>query len=237
MIRVLVWNEFYHDQFQEDAMSTYPGGIHNVIKSFLETDSELSVSTATLEEFECGLSEETLKNTDVLIWWGHCRHADVPDEIALRVREHVLKGMGFIALHSAHFAKPFKLLMGTSCSLKWRDNEKERIWCSAPGHPIARGIPEQFELPSEEMYGEFFDIPNPDDTVFIGWFKGGEVFRSGCTFQRGLGKIFYFQPGHETNHSYHNKHVKKIINNAVKWAYSEKRIEEIICPKAEPLES
>ena len=235
MINVLVWNEFRHEKEMENVRALYPDGIHEYIANFLRSD-EINVKTAYLDMPECGLTDDVLKDTDVLIWWAHCHHDEVPDEVAKRVQEYVLKGMGLIVLHSGHLCKPFKLLMGTSCTLRWRDDNKERLWCSKPSHPIAKGIPEHFELDVEEMYGEFFDIPNPDDTVFIGWFDGGEVFRSGCTFTRGYGKIFYFQPGHETNPTYHNPIIQKIIKNAVEWAAPVTKIDEIICPLVKRLE-
>lgn len=142
----------------------------------------------------------------------------------------MLKGMGFIPLHSAHPSKPMKALLGTSGSLKWREGDFCRVWNTNPTHPIAQGIPESFELEEEEMYGEFFDIPKPDDVVFLSWYRGGEVFRSGCTWQRGYGKIFYFQPGHETNPSYHNPYVLKVIENAVRWAAPVMWRENLECP-------
>ena len=145
--------------------------------------------------------------------------------------------MGLIVLHSGHFSKIFRRLMGTSCSLKWRDGARERLWCANPGHPIAQGLPEHFELDVEEMYGEFFDIPEPLETVFIGWFNGGEVFRSGVTFRRGLGNVFYFQPGHEANPTFHNENIQKVITNAVRWAAPATKKPEIICPCVEPLEN
>jgi trehalose utilization protein len=67
------------------------------------------------------------------------------------------------------------------------------------------------------MYGEFFDIPKPDEVIFTGWFSGGEVFRSGCTFSRGYGKIFYFQPGHEEYPIYYMPEIQKIICNAARF--------------------
>ncbi|GAF19454.1 hypothetical protein JCM19046_4106 [Bacillus sp. JCM 19046] len=149
------------------------------------------VKTATLDEPEHGLTNDVLEQTDVLIWWGHVAHDEVSDEVVARVHKRVLEGMGLIVLHSGHFSKIFKTLMGTSCDLKWREaDEKERLWVVSPSHPIADGIDEYFELEKEEMYGEHFDIPNPDEVVFMSWFQGGEVFRSGCTFNRGNGKIF-----------------------------------------------
>ena len=235
MINVLVWNEFRHEKELENVKEIYPDGIHECIANFLRSD-EVNVKTAYLDMPECGLTEDVLKETDVLIWWGHCHHDKVPDEIAKRVQMSVLKGMGLIVLHSGHHSKPFKMLMGTTCNLIWRDDNKERIWCCKPGHPIAKDIPSHFELDVEEMYGEAFDIPNPDDVVFMGWFDGGEVFRSGCTFTRGYGRIFYFQPGHEANPTYHNPIIQKIIKNAVEWAAPITRVNDLPCPMVPRLE-
>ena len=218
MLRVTVWNENVHDREIPAVQALYPGGLHGTIAAYLRTLADLDVRTATLDQPDCGLSDEVLDNTDVLIWWGHCAHDKVPDELAQKVADRVLLGMGFIALHSAHYSKPFRLLMGTTCSLRWRDGEFERIWCVNPGHPIAEGIPPCFVLEPEEMYGEFFDIPQPDELVFAGWSRGGELFRSGCCWNRGAGKVFYFQPGHETNPSFKSPHVLRIIGNAVRWA-------------------
>ena len=190
--RVTIWNEYYHERRVEAIGKMYPEGIHGAIANHLRSQA-LTVQTATLDEPEHGLSDEVLANTDVLIWWGHMAHAKVSDEIVAKVYKRVLEdGMGLIALHSAHLSKIFTKLMGTSGALKWREaSEKERIWVVAPGHPIANGLDEYFELPRTEMYGEHFDIPQPDTLVFISWFQGGEVFRSGCCFHRGRGKIFY----------------------------------------------
>jgi trehalose utilization protein len=165
------------------------------------------------------LTEEVLDSTDVLIWWGHMAHDEVNDAIVNRVFDRVQNGMGLVVLHSGHFSKIFKKLMGTGCDLKWREaNEKERIWTVDPSHPIASGIPEHFELKPEEMYGEHFDVPPPDELVFVSWFEGGEVFRSGCTWKRGQGKIFYFRPGHETYPTYYHPIVRRVIANGVRWA-------------------
>jgi trehalose utilization protein len=218
MLKVVVWNENRHEQIDPEVSEVYPEGIHGTIASFLG-EAQFDVSTATLDEPEHGLSDEVLNQTDVLIWWGHIAHHEVKDEVVERVKQRVLDGMGLIVLHSGHFSKLFKTLMGTSCDLKWREaSEKERIWIIDPSHPIVEGLGEYIELENEEMYGEHFDIPTPDELVMVSWFEGGEVFRSGCTFKRGKGKIFYFRPGHETYPTYYNKDVQRVITNAVKWA-------------------
>lgn len=218
MIHITVWNEYRHEKINERVAKIYPEGIHNAIADFLKKDNRFEVKMAALDDPENGLSEETLNATDVLIWWGHKAHDEVADEVAVRVQKRVQEGMGFIALHSSHMSKPFRLLMGTTCTLKWRKaGEKERLWNTAPTHPIAKGIGEYFELEHTEMYGEYFDIPKPDDIVFLSWFAGGEVFRSGCTWTRGNGRIFYFKPGHETFPIYYDETIQKVICNAVEW--------------------
>ena len=236
MIRVTVWNEYAHEKIDERVREIYPEGIHSAIADFLRS-KEIEVRTATLDDEECGLTEEVLKNTDVLIWWGHMKHGAVPDEVAWRVRDEVLKGMGFIGLHSAHHSKPFRFLMGTSCNLSWReDGDLERIWTINPAHPIAQGIGRYFELPHVETYAEPFGIPEPDEVVFMGWYEGGEVFRSGCTFHRENGRIFYFQPGHETFPIYYDKNVQTIIRNAVYWAKPILRLENLECPNVKKIQ-
>lgn len=218
MVKVTVWNEYLHELVHEEVRSVYPDGIHQALAQGIQNDS-IEVRTATLEQPEHGLTQEVLADTDVLIWWGHMGHDRVEDYIVDRVHQRVMEGMGLIVLHSGHFSKIFKKLMGTGCDLKWREaGEKERIWVVNPAHPIAAGLPEYITLEHEEMYGEHFDIPAPDELVFVSWFEGGEVFRSGCTFHRGQGKIFYFRPGHETYPTYYNPQVLQVIRNAVQWA-------------------
>ena len=216
--RVTIWNEFRHEKKNEQVARIYPEGLHSTIAKALTTKG-LDVQLATLDEPENGLPTEKLADTDVLVWWGHMAHGEVKDEVVEHVYERVLAGMGLIVLHSAHFSKIFRKLMGTTCNLKWRDiGEKERLWVVNPAHPIAAGLGEYFELEHEEMYGEHFDIPAPDELVFISWFAGGELFRSGCCYHRGMGKVFYFQPGHETQPTYHNPNVQQVIYNAALWA-------------------
>lgn len=235
-IRVTVWNEYRHEKQNAEIAQIYPQGIHGAIAGYLRGHGCI-VTTATLDEPSHGLTEHVLDNTDVLVWWGHMAHGEVSDEIVERVHEHVLKGMGLIVLHSGHFSKIFKRLMGTTCDLKWREaGEKERVWVVAPGHPIADGIDEYFEIPHEEMYGEYFDIPEPETVVFISWFQGGEVFRSGCCYRRGHGRIFYFRPGHETYPTYHQPEVLRVIGNAVRWARPVERPYSTFGQRPQPLE-
>ena len=239
MIRVTIWNEFIQDGAwqQENVLRYYPQGIHKYLESVLK--DEFDVKTVTEFDKEGNLIEnaditqELLDNTDVMLWWAHCKHGDVPDEAVKMVADAVRSGMGIIFLHSAHFSKPFQALMGTSCSLHWReDGDYERVWNIAPSHPITQGIGEYVYLPEEETYGEPFGIPEPDKLVFIGSFEGGEVFRAGCCWRRENGKVFYFQPGHESHATYHIPEIQTIIKNAINWAYSEVRIVPT-CPHVE----
>jgi trehalose utilization protein len=218
-IRVTVWGEYRHEKKNPAVAQIYPDGMHNAIAAALRKEPGFTVGTATLDEPEHGLTDDVLQNTDVLTWWGHIAHGEVRDEIVKKVQERVLDGMGLIVLHSGHFSKIFTTLMGTTCNLKWREaDENERIWVVEPGHPIAQGLGETIELEREEMYGERFDIPQPDTLVFVSWFAGGEVFRSGCCYHRGKGRIFYFRPGHETYPTYYHPDVQKVIANSVRWA-------------------
>ena len=218
-IRVTVWNEFLHEKHDDRVKAVYPDGMHAVIAATLR-QAGCEVRTATLEEPEHGLTEAVLDATDVLTWWGHGAHEKVRDDVVERVYRRVLDGgMGLIVLHSGHYSKIFRKLMGTSCSLKWREvGEKERIWVLEPGHPIAHGLPECIVIPHVEMYGERFDIPAPDTLVLCSWFQGGEIFRSGCCYNRGRGKVFYFRPGHETFPIYHQPEIQQVLINAVHWA-------------------
>ncbi len=218
-MRITVWNEFEHEKHSETVRAIYPNGIHGCIADFLR-EAGYDVTTATLDMPEHGLTQEVLDNTDVLFWWGHMAHHKVSDEIVQRVYDRVMNGMGLVALHSAHASKIFCKLMGTqSCDLKWRESgDTEIMWVTSPNHPIVEGIGDRLVIPEEETYGEHFNIPEPDELVMISWFSGGEVFRSGCCFKRGNGRIFYFKPGHETFPVYHQKEVQKVLINAAKWA-------------------
>ncbi len=220
-IRACVWGENVHEQENAIVREIYPDGMHECIAGALAEDAGITTVTATLQQPEHGLTEDRLAQTDVLLWWGHAAHGDVDDQIVARVQARVWQGMGLIVLHSGHFSKIFKSLMGTPCSLTWREaGERERLWVINPAHPIVHGIGPMIELPNAEMYGEPFAVPEPMETVFVSWYEGGEVFRSGLTWQRGGGKIFYFQPGHEVYPIYHNHQVRQVLRNAVKWAHN-----------------
>jgi trehalose utilization protein len=221
MARVTVWGENLHEQRDELVRKLYPEGMHAAIAAGIaeHLGEHATVRTATLDQPEHGLTEQVLAETDVLTWWGHIGHDRVRDEIVARVKQRVLQGMGLVVLHSAHFSKIFRSLMGTSCNLRWRSvGERELVWNVNPAHPIAQGIPPVFEIAAHEMYGEFFDIPQPDELVFISSFAGGEVFRSGCCFYRGAGRVFYFSPGDQDYPVYHHPVVRQVIANGVSWA-------------------
>jgi len=234
--RVTVWNEGRHEKSDPEVAEIYPEGIHGAIAKFLRARG-LQAGVATLDDPQHGLTDEVLSQTDVLLWWGHMAHGEVKDEIVERVWKRVMQGMGLIVLHSGHFSKIFKRLMGTTCDLKWREiGERERIWVVNPAHPISQGVGEYFEIEHEEMYGEHFDIPAPDELVFVSWFQGGDVFRSGCCFYRGQGKIFYFRPGHEFYPTYYQKEVQQVIYNAVLWAAPAEPPKVTFGQRPEPLE-
>ncbi|MBV7331376.1 ThuA domain-containing protein [Chloroflexi bacterium TSY] len=218
-INVTIYNEFVHEQKNEFVAKIYPNGIHGAISAHMEKEPDLNIGIATLEMPEHGLTQDVLDNTDVLMWWGHIAHGQVSDEVVDRIQMRVLNGMGLVVMHSGHYSKVFKRLMGTSCGLCWREaDERERLWVINPNHPITQGIGPYIELPNAEMYGEQFDIPDPDELLFVSWFEGGEVFRSGATWHRGRGRIFYFRPGHETYPIFHNKEILKVLTNGVRWA-------------------
>ena len=215
-IRVTIWNEFHHEKTNEKAKALYPNGIHGTIKEFLSDCEDMTVTLAALDDPDQGLPEELLNNTDVLIWWGHMAHHEVDDALVRRIRARVLNGMGFIPLHSGHHSKPFREILGTTGNLTWGDDQRCLVWNLCPTHPIAAGVPEHFEL-FEELYSEPFFVPKPDDLIFGTWYENGNIFRGGMTFTRGVGKIFYFHPGHETLPSFHNPIVQRIIKNAIRW--------------------
>lgn len=217
-VRVLIWNEFRHERNKPEVAAIYPDGIHTALAKGI-AGSDVETRTATLDEPEQGLPDDRLDWADVLVWWGHGAHKEVTDRSVEKVHERVLAGMGLVVLHSGHESKIFKRVLGTSGALRWREaGEQEILWNLEPSHPILEGIGDCIELPHEEMYGERFDVPPPDETLMISWFQGGEVFRSLCTWRRGHGRVVYFRPGHETYPTYHNEEVLRVIGNSVRWA-------------------
>lgn len=233
MIHVTIWNEYGNDQKSETGVKAYPRGLHTKLKEVIESAGDMQVRVSLLDDPDNGLTREILDGTDVLLYWAHSRHGDLPDEKAALISEYVQKGMGAIFLHSSHMSKPFHRLMGTSGTLQWREAaERELLWVIDPTHPIAEGVPNVVTIEPEEMYGEPFDIPKPDELVFIGWYQGGNVFRSGVTYKRGYGKVFYFQPGHETHPTYCHPEIQRILTNAVRWAAPGKRLSRLECPCA-----
>jgi trehalose utilization protein len=220
-MRVTVWGENVHEQRDESVRAIYPEGMHATIAAGLESllGDRVTVRTAVMQEPEHGLTEGVLAETDVLTWWGHAAHDEVDDAVVARVHEAVLGGMGLLALHSAHYSKIFKRLMGTDCGLRWRnEGERELVWTVAPGHPIAAGVPHPIVIDAQEMYGEPFAIPQPDELVFISSFAGGEVFRGGCCYSRGRGRVFYFSPGDQEYPVYHHPDIRRVLANAALWA-------------------
>jgi trehalose utilization protein len=235
--RVVVWNEFLHERENDVVRALYPEGMHRVLAEAIGRQLGGEVTTATLDQPEHGLPEEVLESADVLVWWGHKAHALVDDAVVSRVHQQVLSGMGLVVLHSGHFSKIFQRVLSTNCSLKWREaDEKERLWTLEPSHPILQGVPERFELEQEEMYGERFDVPPPDELLMLSWFQGGEVFRSLCTWRRGHGRVVYFRPGHETYPTYHHPHIQRIVANACGWARRRVRIDTGKAPNTPALE-
>jgi trehalose utilization protein len=236
-INVTIWNEYLHELKRPAIAEVYPTGIHGALAEGLGVHDDFTVRTATLAEPLHGLTDEVLESTDVMIWWGHMGHHLVDDAIVAKVQQQVLSGMGLIVLHSGHYSKIFRRLMGTNCSLLWREaNEKERLWNLEPGHPIMEGMPPYFELAAEEMYGERFDVPTPDELLMVSWFQGGEVFRSCATWRRGHGKVVYFRPGHEEYPTYRNEHVLRVIANSCRWSARSIRVSTDDAPNSPALE-
>ena len=223
MPSITIWNEFMHEQAESDygklCRKHYPKGIHAYLRRVLRPELEgCTIRAVSLDMPENGLTDKVLNKTDVLVWWGHMAHDKVPDELVDRIQKRIFGGMGLVVLHSGHMSKIFRRMLGTPCTLRWREiGERERVWVCDPAHPIAQGVPETFAIEQTEMYGEPFGIPNDGHVVFMSWYAGGNVFRSGVTFQRGLGKIFYFAPGHETLPIYHNPAVQRVLANGIRW--------------------
>lgn len=231
---ITIWNEFRHEKQEAAVAAIYPNGIHACVAEFLKAP-DVEIRLAALDDPDNGLPPEVLETTDVLMWWGHMAHGEVPDALVDRIQNRIQRGMGLVVMHSGHHSKLFKRMAGTTGNLVWGDDCHERVFNVNPGHPIAAGIPEHFELGIEEMYGEPFDIPQPNETIFMSWFESGYLFRSGFTFQRGRGRIFYFQPGHEYCRSFYNPYVQQVLKNAVRWVCPTEVVPELVCPYVKAL--
>ena len=236
-MKVTVWGEKFLDvealpkqdrpvnyaDYVDEARRIYPDDLHAALAAGLvdELGPEAKVRIATLDDEDQGLSDAVLADTDVLVWWSHVKHHMIGEATVERLwRRIVHDGMGLVMLHAGTGSKIFKRLMGTSCGLGYlrQSDDWEAVWTISPNHPIVQGIPQVFVIPTEEVYCEYFDIPVPDEVVLVSTFRGGEVFRSGCCFRRGNGRIFYFRPGHESHPTYHHPQVKRVLANAVTWA-------------------
>jgi trehalose utilization protein len=229
VLQVTVWNENIHETEEEEIASIYPDGIHGAIGEGLRLllGESIQVHFATLNQPSQGLPDELLERTDVLLWWSHIAQEEVSDDLVARVHDRVLRGMGFIALHSATKSKILRRLLGTSCCVRWRHgHDRELVWTVKPNHPIAQNLPEVFGIPQQEMFGEFFDIPEPDELIFLSTFSGGEVLRSGLCYQRGYGRVFYFSPGDQSYPVYHDRNIRQVLANAVQWAAPQSGVRE-----------
>ena len=217
IVRVTVWGENVHERNEPGcARSTRKACTARSPQGSELLGDRVQVRTATLQEPDHGLTQDVLDDTDVLTWWGHIAHEEVDDAVVERVQHAVLGGMGLLVLHSGHYSKIFRRLLGTPCGLRWRnEGERELVWTVAPAHPIAAGVPHPIVIEAQEMYGEPFAIPAPDELVFISSFAGGEVFRGGCCLTRGTGRIFYFSPGDQDYPVYHHPDVQRVLANAV----------------------
>lgn len=214
---VLVWSE---ETVSDDV---YPNDINSAVAEHLNEHDDLVARAVSIGEPEQGVGEDRLDWADTLVWWGHARHDDVTDETVDRVEAAVTDdGLGFVSLHSAHYSRPFTRLCGTSGDLgevRYEDippGETETVTVEASDHPLARGVSD-FALPDVEMFGEPFDIPEPDEVVFRSEFEEGGWFRSGVTFTFGEARGVYFRPGHEEFRIYHDPNVRRVIANAVRW--------------------
>ncbi|MFH1372026.1 MAG: ThuA domain-containing protein [Planctomycetota bacterium] len=215
---VVVWSE------GTAPKNVYPNDICGAIAEGLKELKDWDVVEARLSDPNQGLPDELLNRADVLIWWGHKKHNQVRDGLVDKIVSRVKdEGMGFISLHSSHFARPNIKLMGTPCSWKeyLGDSNTLKITVKDPNHPIARGV-EDFTIYHDERYSEPYAVPQPLAVVFEGTYTldngGTDTSRQGLTWEIGKGRVFYFQPGHETNPVFFDPNIRRIISNAVEWA-------------------
>jgi trehalose utilization protein len=276
-IRVVIW-----DERQPAQKSVYPNFLGNHLAEYLRNSergrgARLQVRSVGIDDPEQGLSSDVLDNCDVLVWWGHQRHGEISADTAKGIVRRITSGqLSLIALHSAHWSRPFIEAMNersTRDALKsltrrerknvqisyippdmrlMRKDEKLTPWWTktagangttqlqiklpscvfpavradakpshvrilAKNHPIARGVPETFDISQTEMYDEPFHVPTPDAVIFEERWDAGERFRGGCLWNLGAGKVFYFRPGHETYPVFKEAAPLRLVENAVRW--------------------
>jgi len=213
-IRVLLWSE------QTEPKDVYPKGINGALADYLRQFSDIEVKTASLSDPDAGLSEAVLAKTDVLIWFGHRRHAEVPDEAVDRILRHVReRGMGFFGLHSTHYSKVIKRLLNATGSWSSYVNhgKPEQMWVVLPGHPIAKGVSD-FTIPQTEIYTEPFDVPLPEAVIVEGTWESGHRSRDVMTWTIGKGRVVYIRAGHETYPIFFMPQMQRLVSNAVRYA-------------------
>lgn len=215
-MRVVVWSE---GEVHGHEATGYPEGMPAAIADAVRGIPEAQVEIASIDDADQGVPDERLRQADVLLWWSHMRHEDLLSATVDRVVSAVEHGLGLVALHSAISSPVFRRLVGTTGGFGgWRHGDREVLWTVDPSHPICRGVEFPVVMPQQEMYSEPANLPTPDELVFISSFSGGEVFRSGITYRRGVGRIFYFSPGHEEYPVFLHPGVRGILANATSWA-------------------
>jgi len=214
-VKALVWSEF------TEPKDVYPKGIHGDIAEYLNASGNVEAKVVQLSDPDQGVSQAMLDWADVLLWWGHQKHRDVTDETVQRIVKSVKEGgMGYFAMHSAHYSRGLIAILGTPCGLgSVGDGGAESISVVMPDHPIAKGVSD-FVVPRTEYFGEPFGVPEPEAVVFKSTFEKGDNiwFRSGCCWTVGKGRVFYFRPGHETYPIMRQPEVQKVIYNATLWS-------------------
>ena len=220
--RVVVWSE------GTAPKNVYPQDINAAIAEGLKPLKGWDIVTASINDPDQGLPEDMLNSASVLIWWGHQKHGAVSDALVDRIVKRVRDGgMGFIATHSAHYSKPLKAILGTPCGWKYYIDDGARVdlVVKAPSHPIALGV-KNFTLPHTERYGDPFEVPTPETVVFDGIYTlpngAAENAQQGMVWTVGKGRVFYFQPGHESYPIYFQDEIRHIFRNGVQWCASRK---------------
>jgi trehalose utilization protein len=157
-VRVLVW-----DERQPQQKEAYPDFLGNVIAKHLDSLDGIEVRSVGIDDDQQGLSADNLDWAQVLIWWGHARHADIKQETARDIVERIKSGkLSLVALHSAHWSMPFVEAMNE----RVREDAKRRF----PGEKI------QFDfVPPPGRY-----VPTKDSVVtpaYYAYKQRGEIVR------------------------------------------------------------